>query len=109
MASTGITVSPELLRTTAQKIDTDLEHAIAVVTQYVQNHQDVVQASQFTGDAAGASLTTAGQLSESLNKTITGCQRLAHGLRKAATLMETHEADSAHSFHGLFGDPGQAV
>ena len=34
---------------------------------------------------------------------MTGGNRLAHGLGQAATLMEHHEADSAHSLNGVFG------
>ncbi|HEX7322664.1 MAG TPA: WXG100 family type VII secretion target [Mycobacterium sp.] len=109
MASTGITVTPELLRTTASKIDTDLEHAIAVANSYLSGHENVVSATLFTGDAATASLTTAGHLNDSLQQTISGCQRLSHGLRQAATLMEQHEHDAAHSFSGLFGDTPTSV
>lgn len=109
MASTGITVTPELLRTTASKIDTDLEHAIAIATSYLSGHENVVSSTLFTGQAATASLTTAGHLNDSLQQTITGCQRLSHGLRQAASLMEAHEDDAAHSFSGLFGEASSAV
>jgi uncharacterized protein YukE len=99
---TDITVTPELLRSTAQKIDTDLEHAVAIANSYYSGHENIVQAAAFTGPAAGASLTTAGQLNHDLQQTIVGCQRLAHGLNNAAALMEAHEDDAAHGFSRLF-------
>lgn len=103
MAATGITVTPELLNTTAQKIDADLEHAIAIANSYYSNHENVVAASMFTGGAASSSLVTAGHLNDNLQQTIAGCQRLSQGLRRAATLMLAHEDDASHSFTGLFG------
>jgi uncharacterized protein YukE len=104
--TTGITVTPELLRVTANKIDTDLEHAVAIANSYLSGHENVVSSTMFTGGAASASLMTAGHLNDSLQQTISGCQRLSHGLRQTATLMEAHEDDAAHSFNHLFGDAG---
>lgn len=101
--TTGITVTPELLNSTAQKIDANLEHAVAIANSYYAGHENVVAASMFTGGAANSSLLTADHLNVSLQQTIAGCQRLAHGLRRAATLMVSHEDDAAHSFTGLFG------
>jgi uncharacterized protein YukE len=100
--TTGITVTPELLNTTAQKIDSDLEHAVAIANSYYSGHENVVSATQFTGGAASASLLTAGHLNDNLQQTIAGCQRLSQGLRRAATLMLAHEDDAAHSFGHLF-------
>lgn len=98
----GITVTPELLNSTAQKIDANLEHAVAIANSYYSGHENVVSAAMFTGGAASSSLVTAGHLNDSLQQTIAGCQRLSAGLRRAATLMLAHEDDAAHSFNGLF-------
>jgi len=37
------------------------------------------------------------QINHDLQQTIAGGTRLAHGLSQAASMMEQHEADSAHS------------
>ena len=42
-------------------------------------------------------MNTAAQINHDLQQTITGGTRLAHGLGQAASLMEQHEADAAHS------------
>lgn len=107
--STGITVTPELLNVTAQKIDADLEHAIAIAGNYYSGHENVVSAALFAGPASNASLMTAGHLNDSLQQTIAGCQRLSNGLRKAAALMQVHEDDAAHGFTQLFETPASAV
>lgn len=101
--TTGITVTPELLNSTAQKIDANLEHAVAIANSYYSGHENVVAASMFTGGAASSSLVTAGHLNDSLQQTVAGCQRLSQGLRRAATLMVAHEDDASHSFSSLFG------
>lgn len=98
----AITVTPELLNSTAARIDVNLEHAVAVANSYYSGHENVVSAAMFTGGAASSSLVTAGHLNDSLQQTIVGCQRLAQGLRRAATLMLAHEDGAAHSFTGLF-------
>lgn len=103
MAPVGITVPPELLRTTANKIENDLQHATAVVNAYLSHHESVVSAATFTGLAANASLNTAGQLHHDLGQTINGCNRLADGLRKTAALIEAHEDDGRHAFDAVFG------
>lgn len=97
-----ITVTPELLRTTAQRIGQDLEHAIAISSGYQSGHENVVQGGGFVGQAAGASLMTAGQLDHDLQQIMMGCQRLIHGLNKTAAIMEAHEDDATHSFNALF-------
>ena len=38
-----------------------------------------------------------------LQQMMNGGNRLAHGLGSAASLMENHEADSAHNLSGVFG------
>ena len=103
MAHVGITVPPELLRTTANKIENDLQHASAAVDGYLSHHEGVVSVASFHGLAANASLNTAGQLHHSLNQTIDGCTRLADGLRKTAALIEAHEDDGKHAFDAVFG------
>lgn len=46
---------------------------------------------------------TATEITNELNKVLTGGTRLAEGLVQAAALMEGHEADSQTAFQALFG------
>jgi uncharacterized protein YukE len=101
MASTVVT--PDLLRASKQKIESRLQEAAAIANQYLSGHENVVSASGWTGQAGTTSLNTAGQIQHDLQQIMTGGGRLAHGLGQAATMMEHHEADSAHSLNGVFG------
>jgi uncharacterized protein YukE len=97
------TVSPELLRTTQQHIESALQTATAIANEYLSSHEDVVNVSSWSGGASTTSLATAGQINHDLQQTIAGGQRLANGLGRAATLMEHHEDDAAHGIRSLFG------
>jgi uncharacterized protein YukE len=96
-------VSAELLRTTQQHIEAALQTATAIANEYLHGHEDVVNVSSWSGDASAASLATAGHIHHDLQQVIAGGQRLAHGLGRAATLMEQHEDDAAHGMRSLFG------
>jgi uncharacterized protein YukE len=102
MAGTTL-VTPELLRASQQKIESRLQEAATIAHQYLSGHENVVSAAGWTGQAGTTSLNTAGQIQHDLNQIMTGGNRLAHGLGKTATLMEHHEADSAHNLNGVFG------
>lgn len=102
MASSTV-VTPDLLRVSKQKIESRLQEAAAIANQYLSGHENVVSAAGWTGHAGSTSLNTAGQIQHDLQQIMTGGNRLAHGLGQAATLMEHHEADSAHSLNGVFG------
>jgi uncharacterized protein YukE len=102
--SSGTTqVTPELLRTTQQHIESALQTATAIANQYLHGHEDVVSVASWSGKASTTSLTTAAQIHHDLTQTITGGQRLAHGLGKTAMLFEQHEDDAAHGIQGVFG------
>jgi uncharacterized protein YukE len=102
MASTTV-VTPELLRSTQQRIESRLQEAVAIANQYLSGHENIISATGWAGQAGTTSLNTAGQIHHDLQQIMSGGQRLAHGLGQAAVLMENHEADSAHSLAGLFG------
>jgi uncharacterized protein YukE len=102
MAGTTV-VTPELLRSTKQRIESRLQEAAAIVNQYLSGHENIISATGWSGQAGTTSLNSAGQIAHDLQQMMTGGQRLAHGLGQAAVLMENHEADSAHSLNGLFG------
>jgi uncharacterized protein YukE len=108
MAGTTV-VTPELLRTTQQRIETRLQEAAAIVNQYLSGHENIISATGWSGQAGTTSLNTAGQISHDLQQAMNGGQRLAHGLGQAAVLMENHEADSAHNLAGLFGAGTQST
>lgn len=96
-------VTPELLRTTQQAIESALQYATAVANDYLSSHENVIGVATWHGQAGTTSLATAGQINHDLQQAVTGGQRLAHGLGRAAALMENHEADASHGFTGLFG------
>jgi uncharacterized protein YukE len=102
MAGTTV-VTPELLRSSKQRIETRLQEAAAIANQYLSGHENIVSATGWAGQAGSTSLNTAGQIQHDLQQIMTGGNRLAHGLGQSATLMEHHEADSAHSLNGVFG------
>ncbi len=92
----SLVVTPEVLRSTRQAIETALEHATSIANGYLSSHEGLGSAV-WGGQAQLASVNTAGQINLELQQTITGGTRLAQGLSQAASLMEEHEADAAHS------------
>jgi uncharacterized protein YukE len=108
MANTTV-VTPELLRSTQQRIETRLQDAAVIANQYVGGHENIISATGWAGDAGSTSLTTAGHIHHDLQQIMTGGHRLAHGLGEAAVLMENHEADAAHNLNGVFGGGTQPV
>ena len=91
-----LVVTPEVLRTTQQAIESALQSATAIANGYLSNHEGL-GAAVWGGQAQLASVNTAAQINADLQQTITGGTRLAHGLNQAASMMEQHEADAAHS------------
>ena len=102
-------VTPELLRTSQQRIETRLQEALVVANQYLSGHENIIGGTGWAGDAGSTSLNTAGQIHHDLQQIMSGGQRLAHGLGRSAVLMENHEADAAHNLNGVFGGGTQAV
>ncbi len=92
----ALVVTPEMLRSTQQAIETALQHATAIANGYLSSHEGLGSAV-WGGQAQLASVNTAAQINNDLQQTITGGTRLAHGLSQAASMMEQHEADAAHS------------
>ena len=92
----SLIVTPEVLRTTQQAIQSALEHATSIANGYLSSHEGL-GAAVWGGQAQLASVNTAGQINLELQQTITGGTRLALGLGQAASMMESHEADAAHS------------
>ncbi|MDA0249430.1 MAG: WXG100 family type VII secretion target [Actinomycetota bacterium] len=95
-----LVVTPEMLRSTRQAIESALEHATAIANGYLSSHEGLGSAV-WGGRAQLASVGTATQINHDLQQTITGGTRLAHGLGQAASLMEQHETDAAHSLTGF--------
>ena len=91
-----LVVTPEVLRSTRQAIESALEHATAIANGYLSTHEGLGSAV-WGGQAQLASVHTAAQINQDLQQTITGGTRLAHGLGQAASLMEGHESEAAHS------------
>ena len=91
-----LVVTPEVLRTTRQAIESALEHATAIANGYLSSHEGLGSAV-CSGQAQLASVNTAAQINHDLQQAITGGTRLAPGLSQAAAMMEQHEADAAHS------------
>lgn len=91
-----LVVTPEVLRSTRQAIESALEHATAIANGYLSSHEGLGSAV-WGGQAQLASVNTAAHINQDLQQAIIGGTRLAHGLSQAASMMEQHEADSAHS------------
>lgn len=91
-----LVVTPEVLRSTQQAIESALAQATAIANGYLSNHEGLGSAV-WGGQAQLASVNTAVQINQDVQQTITGGTRLAHGLSQAASMMEQHESDAAHS------------
>ena len=90
-----LVVTPDVLRSTQQAIESALEHATAIANGYLSTHEGL-GSPVWGGQAQAASVNTAAQINQDLQQTITGGMRLANGLGQAASLMEQHEIDAAH-------------
>jgi uncharacterized protein YukE len=97
-------VTPEMMRSTQQAIQTALEHANVVANQYLSSHENIGIAWQ--GDGYQSSVNTAMKVQHDLAQATMWGTKLAEGLGKVALLMEQHELDAAHSFAGFAGDAG---
>ena len=106
MAGTTV-VTPDLLRSTKQKIEARLQEAATIAQQYLSGHENILSAG-WKGDAGTTSLSTAGEVEHDLQQIMTGGQRLAHGLAQTAVLMEHLEQDASHSLSNLSGMLGGA-
>lgn len=89
-------VTPDVLRSTRQAIESALEHATTIANGYLSTHEGL-GASVWGGQAQVASVHTATQLNHDLQQAIAGGTRLAAGLSQAAVLIEQHEGDAAHN------------
>ena len=96
----SLVVTPEVLRTTQQAIESALEHATSIANGYLSSHEGLGSAV-WGGQAQLASVNTAVQINHELQQTITGGTRLAQGLSQAASMMEQLESDGAHSLSGF--------
>ena len=92
----ALVVTPDVLRSTQQAIESALQHATAIAQDYLSSHESI-GGGVWQGQAQGASVNTAVQINHDLQQISTGGTRLAHGLGQAASLMEAHEDDAAHS------------
>lgn len=102
MADT-IQVTPQMLRSTANDIQANMEQAMGIAKGYLANQENVMNPATWSGTGVVASHMTATEITNELNKVLTGGTRLAEGLVQAAPLMEGHEADSQTAFQALFG------
>lgn len=91
-----LVVTPDVLRSTRQAIESALEHATTIANGYLSTHEGLGSAV-WGGQAQLASVATATEINHDLQQTIVGGTRLAGGLSQAAALIEQHEADSAHN------------
>ena len=96
----SLVVTPEVLRSTQQAIESALEHATSIANGYLSSHEGLGSAV-WGGQAQLASVNTAVQINHELQQTITGGTRLAQGLSQAASMMEQHESEGAHSLTGF--------
>lgn len=95
-----LVVTPEVLRSTRQAIETALEHATAIANGYLSGHESLGSAV-WGGQAQLASVSTAVQINHDLQQVLNGGTRLAQGLGQAASIAEQHEGDAAQSLSGF--------
>lgn len=96
-------VTPEMMRATAQKIETALEHATVIANQYLANHE--AMGAEWQGDGYMSSTNTAGKVQHGLVQATIFGNHLKDALIKAAMMMEQHEMDASHSLSS-FGAVG---
>lgn len=99
MADT-IQVTPQMLRSTANDIQANMEQAMGIAKGYLANQENVMNPATWSGTGVVASHMTATEITNELNKVLTGGTRLAEGLVQAAALMEGHEAPLRCGWHG---------
>jgi uncharacterized protein YukE len=99
-----LVVTPEVLRSTRQAIESALEQAAAIANGYLMGHESL-GAAVWGGQAQLASVNTAAQINQDLQHVITGGSRLAQGLGQAASVIEQHEVDAAHSLSAFAANP----
>lgn len=87
MADT-IQVTPQMLRSTANDIQANMEQAMGIAKGYLANQENVMNPATWSGTGVVASHMTATEITNELNKVLTGGTRLAEGLVQAAALME---------------------
>lgn len=109
MSNASITVDANVLRSTADAIHANMEHALGIAKGYLDNQENVMTPSTWSGAGVVASHTTATEVTGDLNKVLMGGTRLAEGLKQAAALMEGHEGHSQTAFHALFGGGAQSA
>jgi uncharacterized protein YukE len=97
-------VTPDMMRSTQQAIETALEHATVIANQYLSNHE--AMGVSWQGDGYSSSGNTAAKVQQELGQATAWGSKLAHGLGRVAMMMEQHETDAAHSFASFAGDSG---
>lgn len=85
MADT-IQVTPQMLRSTANDIQANMEQAMGIAKGYLANQENVMNPATWSGTGVVASHMTATEITNELNKVLTGGTRLAEGLVQAAAL-----------------------
>ncbi|MDF2822827.1 MAG: hypothetical protein K0R68_235 [Mycobacterium sp.] len=98
-----IVVTSEHLRSVSNSITTALEQARTIATQYLSEHENIMNAA-WAGGGAGASMNTSMQIEHDLGQANEAGMRLSSGLSTAADLMDQHEADAAQTFNGFSGN-----
>jgi ESAT-6 family protein len=102
MSEGQILVTSEQLRSVSNSITSALENARAIASQYLAEHENIMNAA-WAGGGAGASMNTAGQIEHDLAQANEAGMRLSSGLITAADMMDQHEADAAQTFNGFVG------
>lgn len=76
MADT-IQVTPQMLRSTANDIQANMEQAMGIAKGYLANQENVMNPATWSGTGVVASHMTATEITNELNKVLTGGTRLA--------------------------------
>lgn len=104
MADT-IQVTPQMLRSTANDIQANMEQAMGIAKGYLANQENVMNPATWSGAGVVASHMTATEITNELNKVLTGGTRLAEGLVQAAALTRRTRRQRFRRCSALATDP----
>jgi DNA-binding NarL/FixJ family response regulator len=97
-------VPPELLAEAQQTLTNIMTEAHTVAMNTLNNHEDVLAAGSFSGDAAIKSQLTAERINHGLRDVIAGGQQMAHAMGTTLSSWDQQVLDAGHSFDSVLGN-----
>lgn len=97
-----ITVTPAVLRETAQALANEGDASQGVISHFLSESNNLVGAG-WQGDAAQMGSIASQELHDGTMKSNAAQDRLREGLLRAAALMERQDSDAKHQISSVFG------